>query len=114
MNDTSRVRAIAESVSHIETILQVTIPDADLLVIEEAIGLAYDTGEDDAISNIRLFSTHDIANELSVTRAWVWQMAQRDELGRRVGRDLVFTEIDVETMRGRKTLPGPAAAQLLS
>lgn len=59
-----------------------------------------------------LHTTTDAANSLGVSTAWVRRLAQRDGIGRRVGRDWVFRESDVprlrtavEAARGRRGRP---------
>ena len=53
-----------------------------------------------------LYTTQQAADTLGLTTGRVRQLARALGIGRKVGRDHLFTEQDIERLQQRKTTPG--------
>jgi hypothetical protein len=71
-----------------------------------AVEVAFNIGMSLAISELR--PTADVAAELGVTPRLIRRYARQKGVGRDIGRDWLFSREDVEVLKGRKTVPGPA------
>lgn len=57
--------------------------------------------------DVSFYSTKEAAVELGISVARVKQIREALGVGRLVGRNLVFTDADLDRMRQRNTSPGP-------
>lgn len=53
-------------------------------------------------------TTEQVADALGITTGRVRQLARKYNLGTMVGRGRLYSPEDVEAMRARNTVPGPA------
>jgi len=64
------------------------------------------------IENTTYYTAPDVARELRITKQRVYQIARRRGLGRKFGRDWVFTPAELEAMRVRGRPGRPRTKEL--
>ncbi len=101
--DPERAHAISQCVDHLEALN--VIEDADLLVIEEALGMAYDFGA--AHGLVDLIGSDEASQALNVGKSWLLRYAKRHDIGHVIGNQRAFGPADLTVIQQRRTTPGP-------
>ncbi len=71
-----------------------------------AVEVAFNIGVSIAVSELR--TTEEVAEQLGVTARLIRKYARQKGIGKDIGRDWLFSPEDIDTLKGRKTVPGPA------
>ncbi len=94
---------MSRTLTPVDPIVEAALDDTRR-VIERAASEAFEAGL--AASSGKMLTTARAADELGLSRTFVYKLARSHGLGRRVGRSVMLTPSEVEVLRNRRGARG--------